>query len=93
MALEAEITARLNLIPYDGSIEIKDRDGIKYIYIRKRVLGRNTSTYVGSYSDELFASISKLLKDVKEYKNADKYYSQTKGCFLLFLFIVRVRNF
>lgn len=64
----AEIAARLNLIPYDGSIEIKDRDGQKYIYIRKRVLGRNTSTYVDSYSDELFAAISKLLKDAKEYK-------------------------
>ena len=64
----SEITARLNLIPYDGSIEIKDRNGQKYIYIRKRVLGRNTSTYVDSYSDELFASISKLLKDAKEYK-------------------------
>lgn len=64
----AEITARLNLIPYDGSIEIKDRDEKKYIYIRKRVLGRYASTYIDSYSDELFASISKLLKDAKEYK-------------------------
>ena len=64
----AEITARLNLIPYDGSIEIKARDEKKYIYIRKRVLGRYTSTYIDSYSDELFASISKLLKDAKEYK-------------------------
>lgn len=64
----AEITARLNLISYDGSIEIKDRDGKKYIYIRKRVLGRYTSTYIDSYSDGLFASISKLLKDAKEYK-------------------------
>lgn len=64
----AEINARLNLIPYDGSIEIKDRDGKKYLYIRKRVLGRNTSTYIDSYSDELFASISRLLKDRKEYK-------------------------
>mgnify|MGYP005760698065 FL=1 len=64
----AEITARLNLIPYDGSIEIKDRDEKKYIYIRKRVLGRYTSTYIDSYSDELFVSISKLLKDAKEYK-------------------------
>lgn len=63
-----EITARLNLIPYDGSIEIKARDEKKYIYIRKRVLGRYTSTYIDSYSDELFASISKLLKDAKEYK-------------------------
>ena len=64
----AEINARLNLIPYDGSIEIKDRDGKKYLYIRKRILGRNTSTYIDSYSDELFASISRLLKDRKEYK-------------------------
>mgnify|MGYP004653022455 CR=1 FL=1 len=64
----AEINARLNLIPYDGSIEIKDKGGKKYIYIRKRILGRNTSTYVDSYSDELFASISRLLKDRKEYK-------------------------
>ena len=64
----AEINARLNLIPYDGSIEIKDRDGKKYIYIRKRILGHYTSTYVDSYSDELFASISRLLKERKEYK-------------------------
>ncbi len=64
----AEINARLNLIPYDGSIEIKDREGKKYLYIRKRILGHNTSTYIDSYSDELFASISKLLKDRKEYK-------------------------
>ena len=64
----AEVNARLNLIPYNGSLEIKDRDGKKYIYIRKRVLGRNTSTYVNLYSDELFASISRLLKDAKEYK-------------------------
>ena len=65
---KAEINARLNLIPYDGSIEIKDRDGKKYIYIRKRVLGHNTSTYVDLYSDERFVSISRLLKDKKEYK-------------------------
>ena len=64
----AEINARLNLIPYDGYLEIKDRDGKKYIYIRKRILGRNTSTYIDLYSDELFASISRLLKDAKEYK-------------------------
>ena len=64
----AEINARLNLIPYDGSIEIKDKNGKKYIYIRKRILSRNTSTYVDLYSDELFISISKLLKDRKDYK-------------------------
>ena len=64
----AEINARLNLIPYDGYIEIKERNNEKYIYIRKNILGRKTSTYIGVYSDELFISISKLLKDAKEYK-------------------------
>ena len=64
----AEITARLNLIPYDGSVEVKNRNGQRYIYIRKRVLGHYKSTYINSYSDELFASISKLLKEAKEYK-------------------------
>ena len=68
LQLRAEYTARLNLIPYDGSIEIKDRNGKKYIYIRKRVLGKNNSTFVGAYSDELFASVLKLLKKSKEYK-------------------------
>lgn len=68
LQLRAEYTARLNLIPYDGSIEIKDRNGKKYIYIRKKVLGKNTSTFVGAYSDELFASVLKLLKKSKEYK-------------------------
>ena len=43
----AEITARLNLIPYDGSIEIKDRNGQNYVDIRKRLRGRYTSSYVG----------------------------------------------
>lgn len=64
----AEISARLNLLPYDGSIEIKDRNAQKYIYVRKRVLGHNTSTYVGLYSDELFFWISKIIKETKEYK-------------------------
>ena len=68
LQLRAEYTARLNLIPYDGTVEIKDRNGKKYIYIRKRVLGKNTSTFVGAYSDELFASVLKLLKKSKEYK-------------------------
>ena len=31
LQLRAEYTARLNLIPYDGSIEIKDRNSKKYI--------------------------------------------------------------
>ena len=64
----AEINARLKLIPYDGSIEIKESGNKRYIYIRKRVLGKNTSTYVDVFSDELFLSISSILKEAKIYK-------------------------
>ena len=38
--------ARLNLIPYDGSPEVKENSSGKYLYIRKRVNGRLTFTYV-----------------------------------------------
>ena len=39
---KADCQARLNLLPYDGTPEIKDRDGLKYLYIRKRVGSRLT---------------------------------------------------
>lgn len=29
---KADCQARLNLLPYDGTPEIKDRDGLKYLY-------------------------------------------------------------
>lgn len=67
-----ELNKKLALIPYEGSIEIKCRDGNKYIYIRKKILGRYTSFYVGVYSDDDFASISKLLKEGKEYRKQIK---------------------
>ncbi len=60
---KADLQARLNLIPYDGSPEIKGTNGNKYIYIRKRIASKLTSTYVDLYSEELF---QKLLKDAKE---------------------------
>lgn len=64
----AEIADKLNTIPYDGHIEIKAQGDKKYIYLRKWVLGHNTSTYVDIFSDDSLATISKLLKDAKEYK-------------------------
>lgn len=64
----AELNSKLKLIPYEGSIEIKDRNNEKYIYTRKKVLGKNTSTYIGPYDDNLFAAISKLLIEAKELK-------------------------
>ena len=50
----ADYQARLNLIPYDGSPEVKENSSGKYLYIRKRVNGRLTSTYVDVYSDDLY---------------------------------------
>lgn len=66
---KADLQARLNLIPYDGSPEIKGTNGNKYIYIRKRIASKLTSTYVDLYSEELF---QKLLKDAKESRALKK---------------------
>ena len=49
----ADYEARLKLLPYDGTPEIKSRGEQKYIYSRKRVGSRTASTYVGVYSEEL----------------------------------------
>lgn len=50
----ADLHARLNLLPYDGTPEIKERGEGKFLYIRKRVSGKLTSTYVGTYTDQLY---------------------------------------
>ena len=44
---KADLNARLRLLPYDGTPEVKDVKGQKYLYTRKRVGSRMTSTYVG----------------------------------------------
>ena len=49
----ADINARLALIPYEGTPEVKERDGNRYLYMRKRVGGKLTSTYVDVYSEDL----------------------------------------
>lgn len=35
----ADLQARLNLMPYDGTPEVKLQSNIKYLYVRKRVKG------------------------------------------------------
>lgn len=69
----ADLQARLKLMPYDGSPEIKERDGYKYLYIRKRVAGKLTSTYVDVYSDDLYQL---LLKNAKESRELNKKIRQ-----------------
>lgn len=48
-----DVNARLAFIPYEGTPEVKERAGKRYLYMRKRVSGRLTSTYVDVYSEEL----------------------------------------
>lgn len=62
----ADYQARLNLIPYDGNPEIKEQNGSKYIYIRKRVAGKLTSTYVDVYSEDLYQLLLKNAKEARE---------------------------
>lgn len=61
----ADLKARLNLLPYDGTPEVKKQGDAKYLYIRKREGGRLSSTYVGAYSDTLY---DLLLKNAAEAK-------------------------
>ena len=65
---KANITARINLITYDGSPEIKQSGNKKYIYIRKRVGSKLTSTYVDVYSDELYSLLLKQSKELRQLK-------------------------
>ena len=65
---KAEYQARLNLIPYDGSIDIKENSGKKYLYIRKRDAGKVKSTYVGLYSEELHQTLLRGVKEARELK-------------------------
>lgn len=65
---KAEAEARLSLIPYDGSPEVKENESGKYLYIRKRVGGRLTSTYVDIYSDDLYQLLLKNAKESRELK-------------------------
>ncbi len=66
---KADLQARLKLLPYDGTPEIKDREGSKYLYVRKRVGSRLTSTYIDVYSDELY---NLLLRNNREAKDIRK---------------------
>ena len=62
---KAELNARLTLLPYIGTPETKMISGKKYLYIRKRELGKLKSEYVDVYSEELH---NLLLRNNKEAK-------------------------
>ena len=68
LRIRADLHARLNLMPYDGTPEIKERGDGKYLYVRKRVAGKQTSTYVGIYTDELYNLLLRNAKESREIK-------------------------
>ena len=65
---KAELQARLNLIPYEGTVEIKSIDDKKYLYVRKRIANKVKSIYVGVYSEELYTVLLRQVKDAKDIK-------------------------
>ncbi len=69
LSQRADFNARLALLPYDGTPEVKEVKDGKYLYVRKRVGSRLTSTYVDVYSEELHQL---LLRDAREARELRK---------------------
>lgn len=65
---KADYQARIKLIPYDGSPEIKENASGKYLYIRKRIGSRLTSTYVDVYSEDLYQLLLRNARELRELK-------------------------
>ena len=64
----ADLNARLSLLPYEGTPETKTVKGQKYLYIRKRVASKVTSTYVGIYSDDLYQALLRSTAEAKDLR-------------------------
>ena len=69
---KADFEARLSLLAYDGTPEIKENASGKYIYIRKRVLTKVTSEYVGLFNDDLYGLVVRTTKQAKDLKKQIK---------------------
>ena len=65
---KADYQARLNLIPYDGTPEVKENKSGKYLYIRKRINGKLTSTYVNVFSDDLYQLLLRNSREARELR-------------------------
>ena len=63
---KADLQTRLNLIPYTGTLEIKENKSGKYLYMRRRELGKLTSQYVDKFSNELYQTLLRYSKEARE---------------------------
>ena len=66
--LRSEALARYKMLPYTGTIDIKEKDGRRYLYVRNRVAGKLISTYVGPYDDTLYDRLLNSVKQAREFK-------------------------
>lgn len=64
----ADLQAKIKISAFDGSVEIKTLNGEKYIYVRKKEAGRNTSTYIDKYSEELYATAINQSQEIRSIK-------------------------
>ncbi|MCR5308285.1 MAG: Fic family protein [bacterium] len=62
-----------------GSIEIREKNDKKYIYVHSRIDGISRSKYAGEYSDELYNLILENNKRAKEYKKKLKEIKKELG--------------
>lgn len=66
--VKADFNARLRLIPYEGTPEVKERGNGQYLYMRRRVAGKLTSTYVDVYSEELHQLLLRNASEARELR-------------------------
>lgn len=65
---KADLNARLALIPYSGTPEIKQNSSGKYLYIRSREMGKLKSEYVGIYTAELYDALLRYTREARMLK-------------------------
>ena len=70
---KADLQTRLSLIPYTGTPEIKENKSGKYLYMRKRELGRLTSVYIDKFSDELYQTLLRYSKEARELNKSIRH--------------------
>ena len=62
---KADLGARLHVLPYDGTPDIKENGGQRYLYVRKRTAGKLHSVYAGVYNDTLYAAVLRSVKEAR----------------------------
>lgn len=72
------LKSRIGKITY-GSVEIREKDAKKYIYVHFREDGINQTKYVGEYTQELYNVILENNQLVKQYKKRLKEIQKELG--------------